>query len=202
MVALIVLMGCSQSGKNSASQAQHPPGYVAPASTDDLPLVDHPEYVAWSRFPVGASVVRKKEVTNDKDAVRVTTTLRLAQKTAEKVVVESQVTIERSGQARVENPPLKLDFPAKFRLPAGMQLEQFALPSLAAKPAGEETRQAAGREFQTQLFTWDERNEAGPMAVKYWRSDDVPGRMIRQEISGRTQTSVEEVVEMIQADPL
>ena len=197
VIGLLFLASCgSESENGKISQGPLPPGYVAPP-TGDLPLADHPEYVAWSRFAVGAGVVRKKEVTNEGGTVRVTTTLLLAQKTPDKVVVESQVTIDRPGQPLVENPPLKLEFHAKFPLPASMTIELFSLPSLNARLAGDETRQACGREYQTQLFTWDERNEAGPMAVKYWRSDEIPGRMVRQEVNGRTQTSVEEVVEII-----
>jgi hypothetical protein len=196
---LIFLAGCGgEMEEDYISQGPLPPGYVAPASTEHLPLVDHPEYVNWSKFLVGTEVVRKKEVSNDVAAVRVTTTLRLAEKTAHKVVVESQVTVDRSGEPLVKNPPQKFDFPAKFRLPDGMKLEQFLLPSLKAEQIGEELRVACGQDFNTQLFTWDERNETGPMKVKLWRSDDIPGRMLRQEINGHMHFSVEEVVEIRQ----
>ena len=200
IATLIILLGCGRSEKNPTSQGSLPPGYVAPALTNDRPLVDHPEYVAWARFAVGAAVVRKKEVTNNVETIHVTTTLRLVEKTRDKVVVESQVTVDRPGQSLVENPPQKLEFTAAFQLPPGMNPEQFALPSLRAKLIGNESRTACGREFQTELFTWDERNEAGPMTIKLWRSDEIPGRMLRQEVKGRTQVSAEEVVEIIQLD--
>ncbi len=197
----ILLAGCgSDSGTSSVSQEPLPPGYIAPVAAENLPLVDHPEYVHWSRYSVGTSVVRKKEVSNESGSVRVTTTLRLAEKNSEKVVVESQVTVDRPGQPVVENPPQKLEFTARFQLPPGMQPEQFALPSLKARVIGQENRTACGRELQTEVFTWDERNEAGPMTVKLWRTEDVPGRTLRQEIKGRTQVSAEEVVEIIQPD--
>jgi hypothetical protein len=197
--ALVVLAGCgSQPATSAISQGPLPEGYVAPASTDKLPLVDHPEYVNWSRFPVGTSIVRKKEVTNEFGTVHVTTTLRLAEKTADKLVVKSQVTVARSGESPVENPPQQFNFPAQFRLPAGMKLEQFALPSLTARHVGEETREACGKEYRSQVFTWDERNETGPMAIKLWRCDDIPGRMLRQEIHGHMHDSVEEIAEINQ----
>jgi len=125
----------------------------------------------------------------------VTTKLRLTEKTSDKVVVESQITVDRVGEGRIENPPSSTSFPAQFRLPAGMQIEQFSLPSLKAKLVGDETRSAAGREYQAQLFTWQERNETGPMTVRYWRSDAMPGRLVRQEITGENHKSVEEAVE-------
>jgi hypothetical protein len=197
----LVVVGCGDVGPAARTSARHPPGYVEPPSTDNLPLVDHPEYAHWKNFPVGASVVRQKEVTNQFGAVRVTTKLRLTEKTSDKVVVESQITVDRGGEGLIENPPSNTSFPAQFRLPAGMQVEQFSLPSLKAKLVGQETRSAAGREYQTQLFTWQERNETGPMTVRYWRSDAMPGRFVRQEVSGENHNSVEEVIEVAQPEP-
>jgi hypothetical protein len=199
LFGVVCVTGCgSQSGAPSDSVSISPGGDVAPASTENLPLVDHPEYASWSRFPVGSGVVRKKEVTNEFGVVRVTTTVRLTDKTAEKVVVQSQVTVDRPGNGLVENPPQEMSFPAKFRLPAGMKLEHFALPSLKAKQIGDETPHVCGRDYASKIFTWDERNETGPMTVRLWRSDDVPGRMLRQEINGHQHSSFEEVVEIIQ----
>jgi len=191
------LMGCGdQTGAAAIAQGSAKKELPPPVSSDSLPLVDHPEYVHWSQFPVGTAVVRKKEVTNDHGAVRVTTKVRLAEKTAEKVVVETQVTVDRLNGTPEENPPFNAEFVAKFRLPSSVKLEQFSLPSLRAKPAGEETRAACGREYRAEVFTWEERNETGPMSVKLWRSNEVPGRMIRQEIEGHMHHSVEEVVEI------
>jgi hypothetical protein len=201
VAGLIFLVGCgNEVDRGFRSQGTAPPGSVAPAQAENLPRVAHPEYAGWSRFPVGTVVARKKEIASESETVRVTTTLRLIEKGADKVVVESQVTVDRPGHPRQQNPPLNVDFPATFPLPQGMQLEQFSLPSLKARQVGEEGRQACGREYQAQLFTWDEVNETGPMTVKLWRSDDIPGRMLRQEINGRDHISVEEVVEITLPD--
>lgn len=197
LAGLVSLAGCGGQWTGSApTAAATPPGYVAPKATESLPLADHPEYANWSRFPVGTVVVRSKEVTNDQGTVRVTTTLRLAANTSDKVTVETQVTVDRMGHPLIENPPLRTDFPASFRVPAGMRIEQFTLPSLKAKLVGPETRQVGGQEWKTQLFTWQEVNETGPMTVKLWRSDEAPGRLVRQEITGPEHDSVEDVIEI------
>lgn len=162
----------------------------------DQPLLDHPEFVHWKQFPVGTGAVRRKEVTNQHGVVRVTTRVHLAESNAQRVVVETQITVEHQGQAPLENPPLRAEFPARFRLPPGMQPEQFSLPSLKARRVGAERREALGREFPAQVFQWDEVNEAGPMQVKLWWSDEVPGRILRQEINGHEHQSVEEVAEI------
>jgi hypothetical protein len=62
--------------------------------------------------------VRKKEVSNDHGTVRVTTTVRLSENSAEKIVVETQVTVERSEKVRVVNPPFSAEFSAKFPWPS------------------------------------------------------------------------------------
>jgi hypothetical protein len=196
-IAAIVQAGCGGQPDPAAvakgtSLQNAPPS----AANESLPLVDHPEYVHWSQFPVGTAVTRKKEVSNEHGTVRVTTIVRLAEKTDDKVVVETQVTVDRLNGQPEENPPFTAEFPAKFRLPASMKLEQFALPALRAKPIGDETHTAAGREYQAHVFTWEERNETGPMIVKLWRSNEIPGRMLRQEIDGPMHHSVEETVEI------
>jgi len=192
LTCLIILVGCD--GYEAASVL--PSEDIAPPVADNLPLVPHPEYANWSQFSVGAAVVRNKIVSNGTETVRVTTTLRLAEKKEDKVVVENQISVDRPGQPLIQNPPFSVELPDTFPLPANMRLEQFSLPSLKAKQIGEEIRQVGDRDYKTELFTWVEVNETGPMTIKLWRSDDVPGRFLRQEIKGHNHDSLEEVVEI------
>ena len=85
-------------------------------------LVDHPEFVNWYQFPEGTLITRKKEVTNENGKVLVMTTLRLAAKKTDRVVVESEVTVERPGHPLQENPPMTIELPARFQLPQRMQI--------------------------------------------------------------------------------
>src|SRR5262245_53621257 len=110
--ALILFVGCGgESLTSTPSSAIQPPDYVVPESAVDLPVVAHPEYANWSKFPVGIVVVRKKEVSNQFGTVRVTTKLRLTEKSADRVVVESQVTVDQSGSDLVENPSQSTAYP-------------------------------------------------------------------------------------------
>src|SRR5262249_33748736 len=86
-LGLLLFVGCTDDSGSSPTQDALPTGHIPPVATDDLLVADHPEYVNWNRFSVGTAVVRSKEVTNDFGTVRVTTTLRLAEKMADKVVV-------------------------------------------------------------------------------------------------------------------
>jgi hypothetical protein len=48
-----------------------------------------------------------------------------------------------------------------------------------------------GKTVTAELFEWSESNETGPMTVKLWRSNEVPGRIVRQEMlieSSQTKT--------------
>ena len=162
------------------------------------PMVVHPEYANWSRFPVGAQVVRYRVVSNEKGKVEVTSTLKLEQKTDRFVEIVSQVNVKRSDEDLQENPPERTKFLSEFKLPAGLSEDFFQLPSSKAKMVGEEELQVHGRSVQAKVYEWTENNETGPMAVKLWRSDQVPGRIVRQEMfieSSQTKT-VEELLEV------
>lgn len=175
-----------------ASQKASP----VPAAAGGVPVwVDSPDYRHWNQFPVGTTVVREKEVQSDSGTVRVTTTLRLVEKRRDQVVVESQVRVVRDGEVLPANPPQTLAYHARFPLPPGMQAAAFDLPALRARHIGQEVQQVGPQEFLAEKFTWQEVNENGPMEVVYWRHDQVPGRMLRQEIHGRNHHSVEQVTQ-------
>lgn len=191
VVSSLLFVGCTGSSSST------PRGYVAPESQEDLPLVDHPEYAHWSRFPVGAFSIRKKTVTNASGSVYVTTKIALAEKTDGRIVVEQQITVVRP-EVTVENPPQQFEYPAKFRLPKSVPLESFNLPSFKAKLMGEEVLNEADSSFTCSLYQWEEVNEAGPMTVKLWRSNEVPGRTVREEtlIQSDGSTSVSFISEV------
>lgn len=163
------------------------------------PEVPYPQYENWSQFEVGTQVVRRKEVTNPNGTVIETETLRLAEKSAEKVVVESQTFVERSSGKNDDNPPQNFVFPAKFRLPANMEIAQFSLPSMKAKQTGEEKVSVADVEYDAKVFEWTEVNEAGPMKVKLLWCEAFPGSKIRQ-VMNTEQTGTNSVEEIVKAE--
>ena len=186
------LIGCGSSSPPPAPVAAAP----AVAAADDRPLVDDPDYQNWKAFPVHTTVTRKKVSRNEHDSVTEVLTLRLVEVTAAKVVVESQVTVERPNARPVMNPPTKREYPARFRLPPGMTAEQFQKPSLKAKASGEETLTVGGKAYRAAVFTWEDATEAGPMPNKLWQSDAMPGRLVKQQMSVAKvgNTTTEEVV--------
>lgn len=195
-VATVLLGGCSTSSNTGVNI----PAEVVTTSGEE---VAHPEFVHWSKFPVNAKTVRRKEVSNDQGKVVVTTTVKLIEKNHQQVVVETQVTVERSGDSKLENPPFTSDYPATFRLPKNMKIEQFQMPSLKAKLDGKEELEILGKKINVEKFSWQESNEAGPMEVVVYRSDEIPGRTVREEslTKSLSNKSLEEVIEVSIPEP-
>ena len=111
----------------------------------------------------------------------------------------SQVTVERPNEQIVENDENTVSYPATYRLPAGMDEARFSLPSAKAKETGTETVKIGETEFETKIFEWEESSEAGPTSVKLWRSEAIPGKIVRQEMfTKQIETkSTEEIIELI-----
>lgn len=176
-------IGCEDKRPIVPKAALSQSGSTAQRETVPNPvLLDHPEYTNWSRFPVGASVIRKRVVTNDFGEVLVTTKMWLEDKSPEQVAVGSQVSVMRTDTPPENNPPSSATYPAKFALPSGLKPELFLLPSSKAKLVGEERVSIGELEVNAEVFEWTENNEAGPMTVKLWRSEEIPGRIVRQEM--------------------
>lgn len=185
--------------------AQQPaPATAQPASPEPTPpaadpaVAGHADYANWKRFPVGTAVTRKKVVTNSQGSLTETTVVRLTELTDAKAVVEMQITVERQDTPPTVNPPMRLDYPATFRVPPGLTAEQMGLPSLKAKKTGQEAVTVAGKEYPAAVYEWQDSTEAGPMPTKAWLSDAIPGRLVKLEsrVAGVGNSTAEEVVEV------
>ncbi len=195
VVMLVAVVGCNNQPTKPA-----PPIVAASAPEDNSnqPMLPHPEYQNWSRFPVNSLIVRKRTVSNENGEVTVTTKMWLAEKSDKHVSVGTQVNVQRPGEGLEVNPSNVVDYPAEFQLPKGMEKERFYLPSIKAKKVADEPIKILEKEFTAEVYEWEESNETGPMTVKLWRSLDVPGRIIKQEMltkSSKTQT-LEDLVEL------
>jgi len=185
-------LGCG----NGKPSSKNPQGFpTEKPSTDNLPIADNLNFKNWSRFPVGTTVTWVKRTTNAKDWVKETTVRKLVEKTADKVVVEWQVTVERPNYETRVNPPNRTEFPATFRVPAGMNAEQLQAPSLKAKKVGEDLVTVLDKTHQAEVFTWQDGTESGPMEIKAWYVDTLPGRIARQtmRVAEKEFESLEEI---------
>lgn len=200
LILLAFACGCCFIVAGCGREAQPPRGTATPSSTtaDASTEVPYPQYANWSQFEVGTRVVRRKQVTNPHGVVIETETLTLREKNASRVVVESQTLVERTDGRLENNPPQTWEFPATFRLPASITLEQIELPSLSAKMIGTERVLVADTGYEARVYQWTEVNEAGPMSVRLLSAPDFPGHKLRQEMfTEQTQTkSIETIVEV------
>lgn len=189
LFAVMLYLGCD----NPQPLQQAPIAVSVPI--EDLPIVERAEYVNWSQFPVGTMIKHIRETKSDVDKVLVTTTSRLASKTDAKVVIETQITVDRGGEPLV-NPSMELEYPASFRLPPNMDASKFALPSQNAEVCGEETVQFNGKDYPAVVYAWTGSSEAGPTKNKMWFCKDIPGRLFRHEMTCSAFTTAENVIEI------
>lgn len=196
VLCLVSCFGCNSASKDKDKESMALD--ASKAALDALPKVPFPEYKNWSKFPVETSVNRRKVVSNTHGDVVVTTKVWLQSKKEDSVSVGSQITVQRPDTAVVENEADFAKFPSTFRLPSGFTEDQFILPAAKAKETGKEIVKIGDKEFDATIYEWTESSEAGPTTVKLWRSDDVPGRFLRQEMitKGIETTSLEEVTEV------
>ncbi|MFN5273451.1 MAG: hypothetical protein ACK5E3_09605 [Planctomycetota bacterium] len=179
LVTQFLLFGCEPAKKPTLPPGTNP--LINTSESKEL-RIPHPEYSNWSRFDVGAGVVRTRLISNKLGTVRVTTKLELSDKSKDAIAFTTQVSVERPGEQVEKNPEETTKVPASFRLPEGLSEEYFQLPSPKAKLLGEESIELFGKVIIAEVYEWTESNETGPMKVKLWRSDEVPGRIVRQEM--------------------
>lgn len=190
-VVLTAIVGC---GSPPAAQTAVP---APPAPPSSRP-VEHPDYAAWKKFKPGTVVKRRAVVSRADSANKVvaTETFTLIELTPAGAVVERQKTVERIGEeARVDvAPPERRTAPATFALPEGMVADEFAKPSRDAKLTGEEVVTVAGKEYKCRVYTFSNGTEAGPMAIRVWWCDEMPGRLVKQTMGTPNGNATEETV--------
>ena len=161
---------------------------VAVPSMDHLPLVDHPEFQNWTKFPIGTIVRRRNEIVNDQGLVVVLTTLKLVEVNEKMAIVESQTTVEREGTID-EKPPQSFEYYAKFRLMEGLTIERYSLPSPTAIKTGVEEIEVSGIKYDADVFEWEGNLESGKVGLKQWRCNDFPSRIVKTETNYRDSTN-------------
>jgi hypothetical protein len=192
---LLFLFGCDSPAPNQTKPSPFAAAENSSTNVEDLPLVDRAEYVNWNQFPQGTVVKLVRETKSESDKVIVITTAKLASKSDKKVVVETQITVDRGGEPLV-NPIIEMEFPASFRLPPNMEAAKFALPSQDAKEVGKETVEFKGKQYDATVYTWDAASEAGKTKNKMWMCNEIPGRVLRHEMSCSTFSTSENITEI------
>lgn len=160
--------------------------------------VDNPEFASWSRFPKGTSITLKAEtkvagMTTDS---KITTTL--VETGKEKLVLETATSVKANGM-EFGTPPMKRDVTKTIKLPEGFKKENFA----SGKPPGTfeegtETLKILGQQVKTKWFRFKAEVNGIKTESKLWKSDEVPGMMVKMESTVKgpvVSTTTMEIVE-------
>ena len=145
--------------------------------------VPNPEFANWSKFKKGTSVTHKStsEVMGITSEVVITTTL--VESGADKLVLESTSVAKVNGKD-FKPPPFKRDVAKTVPIAKGLKKEEFT----AGKPPGTseegaETLKIAGIELKTKWYKYAADVNNIKSEGKSWMSDEVPGMLVKSEIT-------------------
>ncbi|MBP3956805.1 hypothetical protein J8F10_16145 [Gemmata sp. G18] len=199
LLATALVAGCGGCSGQPAPGA----GAVAvePSAAPSGPMFDTLEYANWKRFPVGTTVKRKLVTSTERSTNKVTSvnTYTLRTLGSDGIEVTRQNTTDRGdGTPPTVNSGETNRFARQFAIPNGMTADDFNKPSRKAKVAGEEDVTVLGKKYKTTIYSWSDSTEAGPLEVKLWLSEEMPGRIVKQVMKQSTlaNTTSEEVVEV------
>jgi len=198
-IFFLAIAGCGQAEPKKVGSPGGP--LPTPPDTTNLPSANSVRFANWAKFEPGAGQKRLRTVTKPEGWVKETHTQILKEKTPEKVVVETQITVEWSTGQKDINPAIRMDFPATFKVPGGLTAEAMEAPSLKAKKGAEEEITVLGKQYKAQTYEWsDSTDGGGPVKNKLWYSDDIPGRQLKliANWSG-TAKAEEELLEILPA---
>jgi hypothetical protein len=158
--------------------------------------VESPLYKNWSAFKKGTSVTYKSVTKTPKKEDESTITYKLIELTADKAVVEMQVTRKADGK-ETKGPAQKLENARYFTLPPGVKKADFGKPAGVTKQ-GEEELKIAGKKYKTKWYTAKTRVEAGDMITRTWSSSEVPGGLVKSvsKVAATKATTTMELVEV------
>jgi hypothetical protein len=146
-------------------------------------MVENPEYSSWAKFPKGTTVRMKSISTVNGKTSEVIVTLTLLEAGPEKVLIESVSTEIRKGKD-FKTEPVKREIAKTIALPKGLTKEDFA----ATKPPGttaegSETLKVGDMELKVVWYKYRAEVDGTKIEGKRWVSNQVPGNIVKNEIT-------------------
>jgi hypothetical protein len=170
--------------------------FVVPAIAQDK--IPNSEFTSWSKFKKGTSVTLKatSEVMGMASEVLVTNTL--VETGDDKLVIETSSVTKFNGM-EFKSPALKRDVTKTIELPKGVKKED----AVAGKPPGTveegtETLKIAGMEVKTKWYKYSAEVEKVKTEGKTWMSDDVPGMLVKSEMSTSGALATKTKMELVE----
>jgi hypothetical protein len=148
-----------------------------------LLLQDNPEYLKWSRFKAGSFVRLRMENNANGEKIVNELTVTLVELTKDKAVVETTGRVIR-GKKVSERPAMRAEYLAR-PAPEPGRLPPHGPPNPAPDPAdlkpkvteGEEELVIGGKKVKCK---WTEFR-LGTRSEKSWKSEEVPGGLVKKE---------------------
>jgi hypothetical protein len=146
-------------------------------------LVENPEFLSWSKFKKGTSLVVKSTTSTDKETSEVIITSILIDAGPEKVVVQN-FSVVKTKDKDYKLEPVKREILRLTPLPKGMSKEDFA----AGKPPGTteegtETLKIGGQELKAKWYKYNAEEARTKINARKWFSPEIPGNIVKSEMT-------------------
>lgn len=152
------------------------------AATSTTEMVENPAYKSWAATGLGTTVVIEGKTAASGMNMTMEITMVLAEKDAEKVVIETGMKMSMQGMPQPqEMPKQKTTINAKVpkgqeNLPPDMKGE--------AKEAGNEKVEVAGKSYDCKVVEFKGGTGEGEVKGKTWNSAEVPGNIVKMTMDG------------------
>lgn len=187
-VLLSLATAAAQDAVATAPTTAPTTGPTSVPTTGHGPMVDNPHYLAWAKYKPGTQVQLDMNILNGGQQMTTTVTTTLNEITPERAVVQSvakrSVPDMPDGEAHVQ----LHTFDAKVHQ---SEAERAMLPAGAegaTKEIGTENVEAAGETYETHVRAFAGTVRTLPATSKLWRSDNVPGGLVKMESSTGSTT--------------
>lgn len=161
-------------------------------------MVENPEFLSWSQFKKGTTIRMKSVSTADGKSSEVIVASTLLEISPDKVVIETESTEIRKGKD-FKTKPEKRDIPQKTQLPRALSRTDFALGKPPGTTAdGTEVLKIGDTELKTVWYQYRAEVDGTKVEGKRWVSSQVPGNIVKDEITTTGKFSSKTVLELLE----
>jgi hypothetical protein len=146
--------------------------------------IANPQYSTWAKHKLGTSIVLQATTTTGGASVNSQIVQTLAELTRDHLVIEVQTKIDGLSDAGVAAAPTQR-ITIKSHV-AKSEIDKLALPDGTngqITPAGSENVSAAGKSYRCKVFDFSATQAGLNFKGKLWRSDEVPGGVVKTEMT-------------------
>ncbi len=162
-------------------------------------MVDNPQYKSWASYKEGTNVVLEMAMNAQGRDITMKITQTLIEVTPEKAVLEIKNTPDAASGIPA-GPPQRVDVKAKV---SKEEAELGSLPPGAkgsSKEVGSESVEAAGKSYTCKVTEFSGDFQGVKSQGKVWRSDSVPGLVVKTEVKFEGAESGSMAMKLVSAD--